>query len=546
MKKLNFTKIFTIAFYLLFFLLLLKNSLGYLDPDLGWHLKAGEEVVKTGQINRINHYNYVLEENNTWVNHEWLSDSIIFLIYNNYNYFTLNIVFALLMCLILGIAHNFIVKNFTFDRKSKAVLLPFFALGIIACQPSLGVRIQELTILFLLLELIIIYKFENESLKNNKYFWKKLLILPIIIGLWANMHGGFLLGIFIMYFYLGIKTTELIIFYLKDKISFINKLSSFLNFNKKLNKKDLKIFLFFSIISSLSTLINPYGLKLFDFLFSYKNNAYLKIIGEWLPQYQEPFLYWQILYIGITIAAYLVSFLMYKNKKEINSLWHLVLILFFIVLAIKSRRHFPLLFISSLPFLSSFIYDEIKETIKNIKLGKTIIDIFIKAYLSFVFLFVFLLLATSIKVIKNPFAYYCQKYPCQALEFIKNDPKISSARIFNSYGWGGYLIHQWPEKKIFIDGRLPQIKIKNHSYLEEYLLFFKDEQNIKQKIEEYQIELFLLEKRKTKKTKWLDQKLTGSKETKDKNNQLINYLEANFNKIYEDDIALIYFKRNGL
>ena len=546
MKKPNFTQIFTIAFYLLFFLLLLKNSLGYLDPDLGWHLKAGEEVVKTGQINQINHYNYILEENNTWVNHEWLSDSILFLIYSNYNYFTLNIIFALLMCIILGIAHNFIVKNFTLDRKSIVTLLPFFTLGLIACQPSLGVRVQELTILFLLLELIVIYKFENESLKNNKKSWKKLIPLPIIIGLWANMHGGFLLGVFILYFYLAIKIAELIIFNLKSKYFFVNKISSFFNFNKKLKARELKMFLYFAVTSSLFTLINPYGLELFDFLSSYKNNAYLKIIGEWLPQYQEPFLYWQILYIGIIIASLLVSFLMYKNKKEINSLWHLVLILFFIVLAIKSRRHFPLLFISSLPFLSSFIYDEIKETIRNIKIGRTVIDVFIKAYLSFVFLFVFLLLATSIKVIKNPFTYYCQKYPCQALEFIKNDPKISSARIFNSYGWGGYLIHQWPEKKIFIDGRLPQIKIKDHSYLEEYLLFFKDEQSIKQKIEEYQIELFLLEKRKTKKTKWLDQKLTGSKETKDKNNQLINYLEANFNKIYEDDIALIYFKRNGL
>ena len=544
MKKPNFKQIFIIAFYLLFFLLLLKNSLGYLDPDFGWHLKAGEEVVKTRQINRINHYNYILEENNTWVNHEWMSDAIIFLIYNNSSYFFLSTLFALIFCLILGTAHHFIVKNFTLEKKSIIIILPILLLGLIACQPSLGVRVQQLTVLFLLLELIIIYKFENESLENNKKSWKKLIPLPIIIGLWANIHGGFLLGVFILYFYLAIKIAELIIFNLRNKYFFINKISSFFNFNKKLKARELKMFLYFAVTSSLFTLINPYGLELFDFLSSYKNNAYLKIIGEWLPQYQEPFLYWQILYIGIIIASLLVSFLMYKNKKEINSLWQFFLIFLFITMAIKSRRHFPLLFISSLPFLSVFIYDEIKEVIKNLKIGKTITDTFIKLYFSLLFLFVFLLLSINIKIIKNPFTYYCKEYPCQALEFLKGQAEINNARIFNSYGWGGYLIHQWPEKKIFIDGRLPQVKINNHSYLEEYLLFFKDEQIIREKIKEYQLELFIIEKPKIKKTKWLDKKI--AKPTKNNKNELIYFLENNFEKIYEDNIALIYFKKNGL
>ncbi len=544
MKKPNFKQIFIIAFYLLFFLLLLKNSLGYLDPDFGWHLKVGEEVVKTKQINRINHYNYVLEENNTWVNHEWMSDAVIFLIYNNSSYFFLSALFALIFCLILGTAHHFIVKNFTLEKKSIIIILPILLLGLIACQPSLGVRVQQLTVLFLLLELIIIYKFENESLKNNKKSWKKLIPLPIIIGLWANMHGGFLLGVFILYFYLAIKIAELIIFNLKSKYFFVNKISSFFNFNKKLKARELKMFLYFAFTSSLFTLINPYGLELFDFLSSYKNNAYLKIIGEWLPQYQEPFLYWQILYIGIIIASLLVSFLMYKNKKEINSLWQFFLIFLFIAMAIKSRRHFPLLFISSLPFLSVFIYDEIKEIIKNLKIEKTITDTFIKLYFSLLFLFVFLLLSINIKIIKDPFTYYCKEYPCQALEFLKGQTEINNARIFNSYGWGGYLIHQWPEKKIFIDGRLPQVKINNHSYLEEYLLFFKDEQIIREKIKEYQLELFIIEKPKIKKTKWLDKKI--AKPTKNNKNELIYFLENNFEKIYEDDIALIYFKKNGL
>ena len=34
-------------------------------------------------------------------------------------------------------------------------------------------------------------------------------------------------------------------------------------------------------------------------------------------------------------------------------------------------------------------------------------------------------------------------------------------KIFNNYGWGGYLIRVWPEKELFIDGRLPQYQYNN-------------------------------------------------------------------------------------
>lgn len=542
MKKLNFTKIFIIAFYLLFFLLLLKNSQGYLDPDLGWHLKAGEEVVKTREVNKINHYNYVFGNQSTWVNHEWLSDSIMFLIYNNFGYFVLNIVFALIVLSTIIIAHKFIIKNFTTNKKSFFIILPITLLGLISCQPHFGVRVQELSILFLLLELICIYNFEKSSVKKEKNSWKKLIPILIIIIFWTNMHGSFLLGIFILFFYLFIKIFETLFFYLKNKNQKINKIGSFFNFENLIEKKYLKIFFVFSLISTFLTIINPYGLKLFDFLFSYKNNAYLTIISEWLPQYYYPFLYWQILYIAIILAIIIISFLLYKNKPKINSVWNLSLIFLFTILAIKSRRHFPLLFISSLPFISFFLHEELKTFLENIKFKKTKLDVFIKTYILLIFLFVFALFTINIKIIKNPFDYFCNDYPCKALRFIKNDISLTDARIFNSYGWGGYLIHEWPEKQIFIDGRLPQKKINNHSYLEEYLMFTKKEE-IAKKIEEYKIELFILEKTKNRKLNWLDKKIIGIKEKTNQKGFLLEFLDKNYNKIYEDEISLIYLKK---
>ena len=44
-------------------------------------------------------------------------------------------------------------------------------------------------------------------------------------------------------------------------------------------------------------------------------------------------------------------------------------------------------------------------------------------------------------------------YPKKAAIYLKDH--MPEGRIFSEYGWGGYLIWKLPEKKVFIDGRMP-------------------------------------------------------------------------------------------
>lgn len=545
-KKIRFIDILSFLFYLLFFILLLKNSWDYLDNDFGWHLKVGEEIYLNKRIPAINHYNYIFSENNNfWVDHEWLSNYLIFIIYDKLGYPTLNIIFALLILATLIIANNFITQKIIKNSKSIYLLFSLEILGILAISPHLGIRIQEISILFLLLQLIIIYLFENRSLKKNKNNWKILIWLIPLFYLWANLHAGFLIGIFILFFYLGIKIIEKIIYYYKNKLFVF--LSSFLNLKRRLSKKNLKIFFIFSSLSLVSTTLTPYGLKLFDFLYSYKNNAYSKIIFEWLPQYYYPFVYWQILYIGIIITILILFFITNKKNKQKIDLWNLFLILLFVFLAIKSKRHFPLLFIVSLPFLIKYLYKDFKIFFENkTKKKNYYLEIILKTYLILTLIIVISSIALKINIAKNPFTYFCKEYPCEATTFLKNNHKIyKNKKIFNDYGWGGYLIYTYPEKKLFIDGRLPQKQLKNHSYLEEYLSFFNSEENILiSKINEYNIELFLLAKEKEYNFNILDRILLINEENLKQENKLINFLEKNieWKKIYEDEISVIYAK----
>jgi hypothetical protein len=46
-----------------------------------------------------------------------------------------------------------------------------------------------------------------------------------------------------------------------------------------------------------------------------------------------------------------------------------------------------------------------------------------------------------------------QGAPCGAVAFLKSQKERGN--IFNRYEWGGFLIWQLPEYKVFVDGRMP-------------------------------------------------------------------------------------------
>ncbi len=543
MKNIKFDNVLILLFYSLFFCILLRNSFSTLDPDLGWHLKMGQDISTSKQVNYKNNYNYIFSESdNYWINHEWLSDFLLFQGYSNFGYIFISIIFALIIVGALFILNKFIIKNIVQEKNFLFFLLPLEVLGIKACLPHFGVRIQELSVLFIILLFIIIYLFEKRAFEKKDKAWLILFFLIPLIYIWTNLHGGFLLGVFLLFFYFGIKLAEKIISQYPN--SWIYKLlNSFLSFPKILSFKDLNIFLGFSLISAATTLFTPYGLKLFDFLFQYKNTAYFKLITEWLPQYLYPFLYWQIIYIGLTITIIIIA-LINCQKKKILTPWNLSVTILFLFLALKSKRHFPLLFVSTLPLISEIIYNDLKELFQT---KKTKTHWLIKLYLILNFLIIIALCALTTNFTNKPFSSFCHRYPCEGTKFLKTNLKPEETRLFNEYAWGGFLINQYSEQKLFIDGRQPQKPFKDHSYIEEFSIFYQNDDKIReQKITEYQINTFFIAKQQPEKLSWLDKYLFGLKEENFvSDNKLLNFLNNNKNweKIYEDQISYVFKKK---
>jgi hypothetical protein len=60
-------------------------------------------------------------------------------------------------------------------------------------------------------------------------------------------------------------------------------------------------------------------------------------------------------------------------------------------------------------------------------------------------------------------------YPIEAVEWVKAHPHQAGQRLYNDYGYGGFLLWWLPDRKIFIDGRMPAWRNGDRTLLHDYM-----------------------------------------------------------------------------
>lgn len=529
--------IFIVLIYLVFFSRFLKNSFSYLDTDLGWHLRVGQDIWLKKEIPSLNTYNFDFL-NVTWVDHEWLFNLIIYLIYNYAGYVTLTIVFAcfpLISVILLMKLTKKILRTQLNDSEKIELYSYFYILAFLGCYaslPSLGIRLQQVTIIFIPILLICLYRFEDHDKPKSLY------ILPIIFYIWANLHGSFLIGFFILAVWFILK---LVIHCLPVHYG----CNDYFDFGRLYKKRDYINFVVWSLLSFLITFLTPYGIGLYSFLYTYTNTYYMTHIYEWLPFYYSPVyikqLYYMLFYF-IILLVYFHSVHRNPRKAAKTSFMLFVLSLIFLYLSLKSKRHFTLFMATSLPLMAWWL-------LKILEINKTKYRYIFSAAIIRNGLLILLLVLSAYFIIpsritSDPFNSYCNQYPCKALEHLKSNPKYLDKNIFNMYQWGGYLNWTWQEKKVFIDGRIPQTIVNNQTFLEEYHEFF-DKEKISKKLDQYNIYVVLLSKESKPELYWYEKAFANVKALEnDMFKDMNDYLKTDQKWMleYEDNISVIYVR----
>jgi len=492
---------FSLLIYLLVFLVFWIRGAVFLDPDFGWHLRMGQLILSSG-IPKTDPFSYTMPSF-PFVDHEWLTNVLIAWSYPKIGFFGLAGVFA-----ILGLGALLLAKgNLSLKDSQKAPLWflgpTFFLLAAAAILPYVGIRPQIISWLFLALFL----RFFEES------WWKKgSWFLPFLLVLWSNLHGGFPLGILVIF-----------LLVLGESLK-----------KKRFEGRGYLIL----ILSSLVSLINPYGVRLWGEVWQQVSDTSLRwTIAEWQPSifsFNLPFL-------GLVVFSLV---LVYRFRDKFSS-GQLILFLFLLIQAAMSLRHLPLWVLSALSPTDKAITYFFLE-IRKIRYGA-------KRFRKFFLIIFWFSVGTFLFVATQAISesrYFREEifYPSQAVEFLKNS--ILRGEIFSSYGWGGYLIWKLPEKKVFIDGRMPSWRGgkmppgESDYAMKDYSAILSGEIDYRPIFSQYQIKTVLWPQKKLE-SFWerLDKKLIKflfKQESKD--DFIERLIKDGWVKIYQDQSGVILQK----
>jgi hypothetical protein len=183
--------VFLISFVCVYYLSNASLLLGHYD--LGWHLAAGDLIRDRGHIPFQDPWSFTLADKQ-WLNLSWLWDVIASAVFQYANFSGLVLFVVACGAAIVGYLASVCLSS---GASAAAVSISVFAACLLypsfvtAPNIYLAASPNTATMLFSVI-------FYGECLKRTRRF-----LLPVVMTLWANLHGGFLLGFFIVGIFCG-------------------------------------------------------------------------------------------------------------------------------------------------------------------------------------------------------------------------------------------------------------------------------------------------------------------------------------------------------
>ncbi len=394
------------------------------DGDLPRHLLNGNLILQTGRVSTTDIFSFRTAGHPSFP-HEWFAQ-VLFA--TAYNWLGLDGI-VLLTALVIMLTWGIIYRRAIYKSSSFFSALFFIALGVGASQIHVLPRPHIFTYL---LTTIWITLLENMDEDKTRFGWA----LPIVMLLWVNMHGMFVIGMIVLGIYLA--------------GDFINRPSKAWFTSQK-----TKSLLLGGGLSLLATFFSPSGPGIWEAIASLGSNAY---ITSKIPEYQSANFHlpetWPFIIILLLI---LVGF---ARSTERVSWVDILLVAAFTGLAIYTSRMIPLFAIVVTPIAARVISDWTRNeypqsrflaTEENISKTNSTANGLVWAVAIPLLAAVLLKSGQTIDPMGQGNVFDQRFFPVKAVAWLEAHPQ--DGRMFNEFDWGGYLLLRlWPDQQIFMDG----------------------------------------------------------------------------------------------
>ncbi len=457
-------KILKYLFFIALFVFVIGLScvINFPDNDLWARLIAGGYIVENLSVAKYDFLSYT--PTHPWYDHEWGASIFFYLALKYFGHSGLIFLKGILVALTLFVCYKIVELRKPVSTVPYNIL--YYVVMFVVLNRTIGgtVRCLLFTCLF-----FVIFMYILERARQDKN--KGLILLPILMVLWSNIHGGCASGLGLIGFYLV---------------------------GEFLNKKPFMKY-FYTLVACLGALfINPYGIEYVKFLFSAATmDRYY--ISEWASPFHPNYI---TEYIRAKVYLFVMFFVVIlwhiKNKLSYSKMDKTKIIIFLAMtyLAVTHIRHLSFYIIA----VGTLFYDEFYELFNSLisKLGKLLkIDtesakslVLLKEISVYLLIFIssLPLLLDANKQVRITES----RYPRYAIEFI--DINKLHGNLFINFDWGSYAAYKlYPNNLIVMDGRYEEV------YDPALLLQLKDFHLLKNDwykiIRDYKTDVMLLEKK---------------------------------------------------
>jgi hypothetical protein len=436
----------------LLLLVILNFSLQPLtEPDFGWHLRTGLDLLKQGgRLPVLDPYSHTMSDW-SWVEHAWLTDLLIGGLYEGGGPFG-----ALAVILFFGIvtAGAWWIAART-SQASTTVRLGACCLSLWVALPFLGARTQMVTLLGLAMLMWMLSRIRQGA---AHLVWG----IPPLFLLWANLHGGFTAGLFFLALAIGLS-------WLMSPLSRLWPKACAWTGEPLYGSPVGWLLVVAGGLGGLLTLVNPYGWRLYkEILDSLSDRFMIETLQEWhslsLDTLAGKIFVTYLVLLGLAMACW------YRRADPVR--WGILAV--FLVLACRHVRNIPLFLIVSVPLCADLMQGAAARLAQQ-PLMKRLSPSRWSAVLTLT-LGVFLLylgpghLHHVWRFGTDPaVAFRTTSYPIEAVEWIRTHRDRLGKRPIHDYQYGGFLLWWLPGEKIFIDGRMPAWRIADRWIFKDYV-----------------------------------------------------------------------------
>jgi hypothetical protein len=408
------------------------------DGDTGWHLRTGEWILAHGRVPDHDIFSFT-RAGQPWFAWEWLWDVLFGWLHLHGGMAAVVLASSLVLALTFALL-------FRMARRSGDAPVAL-ALTLAAAAGSAGHWLAR-PHLFTMLFTVIFYAILDRS--GDRAVPRRLWLLPLLMVLWTNLHGGFFVGIL------------LIAAYAAGEFAVLLRETGALERSQALRRG--RAYLFTGATCVLATFINPYSYRLHRHIFAYLADGFYR--GNIMEFQSLNFQSGQARYFEILLAAGASA--AFVRLRQGRVVWPLLFVLWghlalysarnieiFVLLAVapavetvsEALRRVPGMRLAG--WLRRWMHSvaDITREWNGIDAGPRWHVVSIGAMLVLAALF-----------------YAPQPPPaCHAVYDPKSFPVAAAGQLEQAgfYGgvftqdlWGGYLIYrEYPRGRVFIDGR---------------------------------------------------------------------------------------------